>query len=366
MTTEEKIIKNKLGVLKLAEQLGNISQACRIMGYSRDSFYRFRELYTEHGEAGLREISRQKPNPKNRVDPVVEAAVVQFAWDYPAYGQKRVSNELKKRGIFVSPGGVRSIWLRHHLETFKQRLAGLEKQLAENNSLILTEAQLAALERAKERREAEGEIETAHPGYLGAQDTYYVGHIKSIGRIYQQTFIDTYSKVAFVKLYDRKNALVAADLLNDRVIPWFEQQEVPLLRILTDRGTEFCGSLQHHEYELYLAIENIDHTKTKARHPQTNGICERFHKTIQEEFYVVAFRKTLYTSLEQLQQDVDEWMESYNRERAHSGKHCDGRTPLLTFRETKHLAQQKQLDRQYQPQEVTIDGDSTSTALAVR
>ena len=196
--------------------------------------------------------------------------------------------------------------------------------------------------------------------YLGAQDTYYVGHIKSIGRIYQQTFIDTYCKVAFVKLYDRKNALVAADLLNDRVIPWFEQQDVPLLRMLTDRGTEFCGSLQHHEYELYLAIENIDHSKTKARHPQTNGICERFHKTIQEEFYTVAFRKTLYTSLEQLQQDVDEWMESYNRERAHSGKHCDGRTPLQTFRETKHLAQQKQLDRQFEQKEVTLGVQSQS------
>ena len=160
--------------------------------------------------------------------------------------------------------------------------------------------------------------------------------------------------------------MVAADLLNDRVIPWFEQQDVPLLRMLTDRGTEFCGSLQHHEYELYLAIENIDHSKTKAHHPQTNGICERFHKTIQEECYAVAFRKTLYTSLAQLQQDVDEWMESYNRERTHSGKHCDGRTPLQTFRETKHLAQQKQLDRQFELKEVTLGGDSSSKALAVR
>jgi transposase InsO family protein len=255
----------------------------------------------------------------------------------------RVSNEVKKRGLFVSPGGVRSIWLRHGLETFKKRLVALEKKAAEEQ-FILTEAQIVALERGKQEKEAQGEIETEHPGYLGAQDTYYVGTLKGVGRIYQQTFIDTYTKVAFVKLYDRKNALVAADLLNDRVFPWFEQQEVPLLRILTDRGTEYCGSLQHHEYQLYLAVENIDHSKTKARHPQTNGICERFHRTIQEEFYAVAFRKKVYTTLEELQADVDEWIEQYNRERTHTGKYCFGRTPLQTFRETKHLAQAKMLD----------------------
>jgi transposase InsO family protein len=353
MTNEQKSIKNKLGLLKLAETLGNVSEACKVMGYSRDSFYRFKELYDQHGEAGLQEISRKKPNPKNRVDPAVEEAVVAFAIDYPAYGQVRVSNELKKRGLFVSPGGVRSIWLRHQLETFKKRLAALEKKAAEEH-LILTEAQVQALEKSKQEKEAQGEIETEHPGYLGAQDTYYVGTIKGVGRIYQQTFIDTYTKVAFVKLYDRKNALVAADLLNDRVLPWFEEQDVPLLRILTDRGTEFCGSLQHHEFELYLAIENIDHSKTKARHPQTNGICERFHRTIQDEFYAVAFRKKLYTSLEALQADVDEWIEQYNRERTHTGKYCSGRTLLQTFRETKHLAQAKMLDTLVQ----TEDGQS--------
>lgn len=351
MTTDEKIIKNKLGLLRLAEELGNVSRACKIMGYSRDSFYRFKELYDEHGEAGLREISRRKPLPQNRVEPEIEAAVVKFATDHPASGQQRVSNELKKRGLFVSPGGVRSIWLRHNLETFKKRLSALEKLLTEQQTMVLTEAQLKALEKARDQREAEGEIETEHPGYLGSQDTYYVGTLKGIGRIYQQTFIDTYSKVAFVKLYDRKNALTAADLLNDRVIPWFEQQEVSLLRILTDRGTEYCGSIQHHEYQLYLALEGIDHSKTKARSPQTNGICERFHRTIQDEFYQVAFRKKLYTSLAELQTDLDEWLEEYNRERTHTGKYCLGRTPLQTFRETKHLADQKMLERQFQPSE---------------
>jgi len=344
MTTEEKIIKNKLGLLKLAEHLGNVSQACKVFGYSRDSFYRFKELYEQGGEQALQEISRKKPIVKNRVDERVELAVVDFAIEQPAFGQLRVSNELKKRGIFVSPGGVRSIWLRHDMETFKKRLKALEAKMAQEE-LILTENQLKALEKAKQEKEAHGEIESEHPGYLGAQDTYYVGTIKGVGRIYQQTFIDTYCKVAFAKLYDRKNALVAADLLNDRVVPWYDERGVRLLRILTDRGTEFCGNREHHEYQLYLAVEDIDHSKTKARRPQTNGICERFHKTIQDEFYSTAFRKKLYSSIEELQADLDTWIEEYNTQRTHSGKYCFGKTPMQTFRDSKHLAEEKMLDQ---------------------
>lgn len=344
MNNDQKIIRNKVGLLKLAEMLGSVSDACKVMGYSRDSFYRFRELYDKGGELALKEISRRKPIPKNRVEPEIENAVVEMAIEQPAWGQVRVANELTKRGQFVSPTGVRSVWLRNDLQTFARRLKALEARLAQNQGMVLTEQQIRAMEKAKQEKEAHGEIETAHPGYLGAQDTYYVGTIKSIGRIYQQTFIDTYSKVAMVKLYDRKNALVAADMLNDRVLPFFEEKGVPLLRILTDRGTEYCGNREHHEYQLYLAVENIDHSKTKAYSPQTNGICERFHRTIQDEFYSVAFRKRLYDSLEDLQSDVDGWIREYNEERPHSGKYCFGKTPMQTLLDAKHLSDEKQLD----------------------
>ncbi len=350
MNVESKLIKTKVGLLNLAEQLGNVSQACKVMGYSRDSFYRIKELYETGGEIALQEISRRKPIPKNRIETHIEMAVVAMAIDNPALGQLRVSNELRKKGVFVSPCGVRCVWLRHDLETFSKRLRALEAKMAQE-SLVLTEAQLIALERKKEKREATGEIETEHPGYLGAQDTYYVGNIKGVGRIYQQTFIDTYSKVAFAKLYDRKNAITAADMVNDQVLPFFEQHQIPLLRILTDRGTEYCGKPEYHEFELYLTLEGIEHSKTKVKSPQSNGICERFHRTIQEEFYAIAFRKKLYQSIEDMQTDLNDWLEYYNTDRTHTGKYCFGKTPMQTFQDSLQIAKEKLLNNIYSNEE---------------
>lgn len=360
MTTQQKIIKNKSGLLELANMLGNVSQACKVMGYSRDSFYRFKELYDQGGEMALQEISRKKPIIKNRVDEQTEFAVVEIGIENPALGQLRASNELRKKGIIVSSGGVRSIWLRHDMATFQKRLKALSAK-AEQEGIILSEAQVAALERAKEEKVAHGQIETFHPGYLGSQDTYYVGNIKGVGQIYQQTFIDTYSKVGFAKLYDRKNALVAADLLNDRVIPFLDQHDLRMLRILTDRGTEYCGAREHHEFQLYLAIEDIDHTKIKAKSPQTNGICERFHRTIQNEFYAIAFRKKIYSSIEQLQQDLDQWMLDYNTKRTHTGKFCFGKTPMETFLTSKHIAKEHYLETLHQ----TNNPDQADTLKSV-
>jgi transposase InsO family protein len=211
------------------------------------------------------------------------------------------------------------------------------------DGIELNDQQIAALERKHEDDVACGEIETAHPGYLGAQDTFYVGNLKGVGRIYQQTFIDTYSKVVHCKLYTTKTPITAADLLNDRVLPFYQSQDLPMLRILTDRGTEYCGKVEQHDYELYLAVNDIDHTKTKAASPQTNGICERFHKTILQEFYQITFRKKLYSSLEELQVDLDDWLKFYNTERTHQGKMCCGRTPLETLLDGKRIWAEKNL-----------------------
>jgi transposase InsO family protein len=334
------IIKHKVGLLNLAEELGNVSQACRVMGLSRDTFYRYKAAVDQGGVEALISKDRHRPNLKNRVDEHTESAVVAYAVEEPAHGQVRASNELRKKGVFISPSGVRSVWLRHRLARFKDRLRALEEKMAKEK-LILTESQIQALERKKQDDQACGEIETAHPGYLGSQDTFYVGTLKGVGRIYQQTFIDTYAKVGFAKLYTTKTPITAADLLNDRVLPFYEEHQLPLLRILTDRGTEYCGKAETHDYQLYLAINDIDHSKTKARSPQTNGICERFHKTILQDFYQVTFRKKIYRDLETLQTDLDQWLFKYNYERTHQGKMCCGRTPMETLEDGKNIWQEK-------------------------
>lgn len=340
LNSNQSIIKHKLGLLNLAEQLGNVSQACKVMGLSRDTFYRYKTAVEDGGVEALFEKTRRKPNPKNRVDEATEAAVLQYAIDFPAHGQLRTSNELRKNGVFVSGSGVRSIWLRHGLANFRDRLKALEAKMAAEG-LVLTEAQVIALEKKREDDVACGEIETAHPGYLGSQDTFYVGTLKGVGRVYQQTFVDTYAKVAFAKLYTTKTPITSADMLNDRVLPFYTEHSLPMLRILTDRGTEYCGRAERHDYELYLAVNDIEHTKTKTQSPQTNGICERFHKTILQEFYQVTFRKKIYTDLASLQADLDNWLVYYNTERTHQGKMCCGRTPMETLEDGKQIWKEK-------------------------
>ena len=330
MTQQQYIINRKLNIVELANTLGNISEACRNLGVSRQHYYDIKTAIHEDGITGLLEKSRKAPKISNRISPEIEQAILDYALEYPTRGQVRVENELKARGIRISAGGVRGVWGRHNLLRKGDRLKRLEKYALESGK-ILTESQVAALESAKEQKEAHGEIETFHPGFLFGQDTYYVGYIKGVGKIYQQTGIDTFSNMGFAKLYLDKTAITAADFLNDKVLPFFDSEQMRLLRVLTDRGTEYSGKVEQHPYQLFLHLNDIEHSRTKAFHPQTNGCTERLNQIIQDEFYAVAFRKTHYTSIEQIQTDLDAYMLEYNEKRTNQGKRCLGRTPKQTW-----------------------------------
>jgi hypothetical protein len=353
VTQQQYIIKRKLNILDLGEQLGNVSLACKNLGISRQHFYDIKNALAEEGIEGLLEKSRRTNRPLNRVPADIESKLLEHTLLFPAWGQVRMSNELKKINYIISPGGVRSVWIRHNLQSIPLRLKRLEEWSRDKNN-ILTESQVTALEQAKEEKEVCGEIETHHPGFLLGQDTYYVGYIKGVGKIYQQTGIDTFSNVGFAKLYNDKTSLTAADFINDKVLPFFDSEMMTLLRVLTDRGLEYCGPTETHKYELFLHLNDIEHTKTKARHPQTNGCVERLNQIIQNEFYAVAFRKKIYTSLEQMQHDLDKFIYHYNVERTNQGKHCKGRTPMQTFTEGYELYKKYVIEKSEVTNELTI------------
>lgn len=340
MTEKQYLISRKLNVVDFADQMKNISEACRRLGVSRQHYYDIKNTLAEEGVEGLMEKSRKVARVGNRFSSEIENAILAYSLHNPTHGQQRLANELNRDYKWtLSGGGVRSVWLRHKLETKGLRLKRLEAWAAENHGL-LTESQIKAMEEQKEEKQAHGEIETHHSGFLFSQDSYYVGYIKGIGKIYQQTGIDTYSNIGFAKIYTDKTATAAAEFLNSRVLPFFDGHGLSVLRVLTDRGTEYCGRPETHHYQLFLYLNEIEHSKTKVRHPQTNGSCEKLNQTIQEEFYSVAFRKKLYTSIEEMQKDLDDFMKYYNFDRTNQGKRCLGRTPFETFLEGKELYQQ--------------------------
>jgi transposase InsO family protein len=338
MTAETKIAQGKMTLLQLAERLRNVSEACRRRGVSRSQFYEYKRAFQEQGLQGLMD---RPPIPKSfpsETPTEVRERVITLSVAHPAWGQVRISDQLRLEGISVSPSTVRNIWLREGLETRYKRILKLEEERA-GSEIDLTEEQIKLIEKAnpcfRERH-----VESPYPGNLLSQDTFTVGVIKGVGRVYLQAVVDTYGSYAFGKLYTSKLPETAADVLYDKVLPFYEEHELTVEHILTDNGREYCGRPMIHPYQIFLELNDIEHRRTKVANPRTNGFVERFNRTILDEFFREAFRTKLYLSLEELQGDLDIWLASYNNERPHRGYRNRGRRPIETIEEGKKVKAQ--------------------------
>lgn len=332
MTAHSHSTRRKLSLLKLAEELQNVSKACRIMGYHRDTFYEIRRAFQVGGVQALVEAKRgpRHPHP-NRVSPEIESRILDYALTQPTHGAQRVANELRLQDINVSASGVRGVWLRQDLETRTKRLLRLE-QTAQDDTIVLSEMQIALLERHSVDFRCR-HVEASRPGELLNQDTFYWGTLKGVGKVYVQVVVDVFCSLAFAKVYSSKMPVTACELLYDRVLPFYEALGVPVGAILTDNGREFCGREEQHPYELLLAMEGIEHRTTRVRSPRTNGFVERMNRTLLDECFRVSGRTTWYLEIAEIQRDLDTFLAYYNLDRSHQGYRLRGRTPAQALRE---------------------------------
>lgn len=327
---QQKAARRKLNLLELAEEMGNVSKACQIVGYSRQQFYEIRRNYQTYGSAGLLDKlpGATGPHP-NRVSEEVEKAILEYSLQHPTHGCLKVSQQLSLQGINVSSGGVRGVWSRNKLFTRHQRLLQLDQHHRET-SFELSEEQVRLLEKfSPEYRERH--IQADYTGQLVAMDTFLVGTLKGIGRVYLQSVIDCHSRYAWGRLYTNKIPVTAVQTLNNDVLPFFEDNGVAIETILTDNGREYCGRPDRHPFELFLQLEEIEHRTTKVRRPQSNGYVERLHRTFLDEHFRVAGRTKFYESVQEMQNDFDVYLEYYNNERTHQGRNMNGRTPAQAF-----------------------------------
>jgi transposase InsO family protein len=322
-------------LLQLARELNNIKKACKVLKVSRQHYYDVKESYEKFGIEGLKPKERAKPVMPNQTEKSIEDKIIEYSLENPSFGKDRVASNMRlEEGIYITSSGVGSIWNRHKMLTRKERYIILEKRMSEKG-FALTPNQIQELA-IKANLIKENHVISYFPGYLLCQDTFDVGYIKGVGKVYMQAVIDTYGSFGFAKLYTNKTALTAADILVDRVLPYYNKVSLPVINILTDNGKEYCGNFPDHEYELTLDIFNIKHRRTRIRTPQTNGFVERFNRTILEEFFSVIFRTNWYYSLEQLQKDLDEWMFKYNFKRTHQGYRTKGNTPASVLLDPKN------------------------------
>jgi transposase InsO family protein len=330
----EKLARQRLSVLQLAQALGSVSVACRRSGMDRTSFYDWKRRFQTHGLEGLKDLPPvHKTHPMTTPPEVVER-VLALSEDNPAWGCVRISDQLELEGIRVSSPTVQTILIKHGMGSKYDRLLKLEERMA-NEPIELTAEQIKLIEKAnpcfRERH-----VESSRPGELLAQDTFYVGNFKGLGKVYMQAVVDTFGSFGFATLHTSKRPETAALILHNEVLPFYAERGIAVGAILTDNGREFCGT-DTHPFELYLALNDVEHRKTRVRRPQTNGFVERFHRTVLDEFFRTSLRDALFDSLEELQARLDAWLHHYNNERPHRGYRNMGKRPNDTINQASSL-----------------------------
>lgn len=328
MKAEEKIARHRLSVLELAKALGNVSEACKQRGMHRSQFYEFKRRFQTHGLEGLKDLPPiPKSHPMTTPDEVV-AKILELSLKHPKWACVRLSSELKLEGISVSSPTIQKILINSDMGSRYDRLLKLEEKAA-GGPIELTVEQIAFIEKLnpafKERH-----VESSKPGELLCQDTFFVGRLKGVGKVYLHAVIDTFGSFAFGFLHTTKTPEAAVAVVHNDVISFYREKSLIVSAILTDNGREYCGK-DSHPYELYLALNDIEHRRTRVKSPRTNGFIERFNRTVLDEFFVEAFRATLYESVESLQQDLDAWLDYYNNQRPHQGYRNMGKRPIDTI-----------------------------------
>ena len=323
-----KLAEHRLSVLDLAKELGNVAEACRRRGLDRTSFYEWKRRFQTQGFAGLKDLPPiHKSHPQTTPAETVER-IRDLALEHPAYGCNRIEAMLSLEGKRVSAITIQKILNDAGLGTKYDRWLALEEKNA-GKAINLSAEQSAFIEKLnpcfRERH-----VESAGPGELLSADTFFVGNLKGIGKVYLHAVVDTYGSYAFGFLHVSKQPEAAVAVLHNDVLPFYAGLDLPVKAVLTDNGREFCGT-ETHPYELYLELNGIEHRKTKVKTPKTNGFVERFNGTVLDEFFRVKMRETFYESVDALQADLDAWLVHYNTQRPHLGYRNQGRRPIETI-----------------------------------
>ncbi len=326
----EKRARARLTVLQLAEALGSVSEACRISGMDRTSFYEWKRRYQAHGLDGLMDLPPvHKSHPQTTPREIVDR-IVALSLDNPTWGCVRISEHLKRADVSVSSPTVQNILIKHGMGSRWDRLFKLEEK-AEQGEVTLTEEQLALVDRANPARRERG-TPSSRPGETLWQDTFYAGRVAGLGRVYIQAVVDTYGSVGFARAHTVRRPEHAVSVLHEQLLPLYREHGVRIAALVTDHGREYCGRSTH-PYELYLRLNGIEHRRTRGR--ESNGFLERFRNTVVEEFFRDRVRDRTFASVGELQAELDEYLHEYNHERPHRGYRNFGRTPVETLADAR-------------------------------